>query len=74
MPSEVTRVFNTGTQRLEEVMPGLGLSARAYDKVRSAARTNEDIDSSEEIKAEHVAEANFTRGLIRESFWSKVAV
>ncbi|MHC4997222.1 MAG: magnesium chelatase subunit ChlI family protein [Planctomycetota bacterium] len=53
----LAKLDDTGAQMLEEAMTGLGLSARAYDKVRRVARTIADIDSSENIRAEHVAEA-----------------
>ncbi len=42
---------------LEQALAQLGLSARAYDKVRRTARTIADIDTSDEVRPEHVAEA-----------------
>ena len=42
---------------LGEAMEGLGLSARAYDKVRRVARTIADLAGSACVGAEHVAEA-----------------
>jgi magnesium chelatase family protein len=42
---------------MKQAMDELGLSARAYDKVRRVARTIADIDGSEKIQELHVAEA-----------------
>ncbi|MEM9373863.1 MAG: YifB family Mg chelatase-like AAA ATPase [Planctomycetota bacterium] len=42
---------------LEQALAQLGLSARAYDKVRRTARTIADIEASEDVRPEHVAEA-----------------
>jgi magnesium chelatase family protein len=42
---------------LKQAMEELGLSARAYDKVRRVARTIADIDGGDEVTAVHVAEA-----------------
>ena len=42
---------------LKQAMEELGLSARAYDKVRRVARTVADVDDCEAVTAEHVAEA-----------------
>ena len=44
-------------QMLAQAMGELGLSARAYDKIRRVARTIADLDGSESIEAAHVAEA-----------------
>ena len=42
---------------LAEAMRSLGLSARAFDKVRRVARTIADLDGAISVDAVHVAEA-----------------
>ncbi|MBL4590438.1 MAG: YifB family Mg chelatase-like AAA ATPase [Phycisphaerales bacterium] len=42
---------------IEQAMVQLGLSARAYDKIRRVARTIADIQGVESVRAEHIAEA-----------------
>jgi len=42
---------------MKQAMEELGLSARAFDKVRKVARTIADLEGSEEIAAGHVSEA-----------------
>jgi magnesium chelatase family protein len=42
---------------LEQAMTQLGLSARAYDKIRRVAMTISDIAGSETVRPEHVGEA-----------------
>ena len=42
---------------MKQAMDELGLSARAYDKVRRVARTIADLDGSDAITEAHVAEA-----------------
>ncbi|MFK7884072.1 MAG: YifB family Mg chelatase-like AAA ATPase [Phycisphaerales bacterium] len=42
---------------LEQALSQLGLSARAYDKVRRTARTIADIEAADEVRPEHIAEA-----------------
>jgi len=44
-------------QILKEAMTELGLSARAYDKIRRVARTIADLEDLELIQPQHVAEA-----------------
>ena len=44
-------------QLLGQAIGGLGLSARAYDKIRRVARTIADLEGTERIGAPHVAEA-----------------
>src|SRR6185295_3712361 len=41
---------------VRQAMSELGLSARAYDKVRRVARTIADLEASDSIKVEHVGE------------------
>ncbi|MBV8264955.1 MAG: magnesium chelatase, partial [Planctomycetaceae bacterium] len=54
---------------LKGAMEELGLSARAHDKVLRVARTMADLEGSDEIKAQHVAEAVGFRSLDR-SVWA----
>ena len=50
---------------LREAMESLGLSARAYDKIRRVTRTIADLDGAETPGVEHVAEAISYRVLDR---------
>jgi magnesium chelatase family protein len=42
---------------MKQAMDELGLSARAYDKVRRVARTIADLEGAEQINENHLAEA-----------------
>ena len=46
-----------GKELLRQAMTDLGLSARAYDKVRRLARTIADLDGAETVQGHHVGEA-----------------
>ncbi len=50
-------------------MEELGLSARAHDKILRVARTMADLDGSDTINPQHVAEAVGFRSLDR-SVWA----
>jgi magnesium chelatase family protein len=50
-------VDDTGRMILEQAMRELGLSARAYDKIRRVARTIADLEESAGVQSHHIAEA-----------------
>ena len=67
---EFCRIDETGSLLLRNAMDKLGLSARAYNRILKVSRTIADLDGSEAIKTEHLAEAINYRSLDRVN-WGK---
>lgn len=65
---KICEIDDTGREMLKNAMEKLGLSARAYDKIIKVARTIADLDGSESIKTDHLAEAIQYRSLDREGW------
>ena len=70
MTREFCRIDTASKSLLENCFEKMGLSARAYDKILRIARTIADLDSSEDIRLEHITEAVQYRSLDRK-FWGR---
>lgn len=68
MVQEVCKLNQACLTLLKTAMERLQLSARAYDRILKVARTAADIDASQDIKVEHLAEAIQYRSLDREGW------
>lgn len=65
---EVCVINEIGQKLLKAAMDKLNLSARAYDRILKVSRTIADLDASETIRPEHLAEAIQYRSLDREGW------
>ncbi|NOX48046.1 MAG: YifB family Mg chelatase-like AAA ATPase [Chlorobi bacterium] len=65
---QICMLNDEGRQLLKNAMEKLNLSARAYDRILKVARTIADLDASDDINSEHLAEAIQYRSLDRENW------
>lgn len=68
MVKQLCTINESGRFLLKTAMDKLGLSARAYDRILKVARTIADLEGSDEIQVEHLAEAIQYRSLDREGW------
>ncbi len=65
---EICNIDQVSSNLLKAAMDKLKLSARAYDRILKVARTVADLNGSENIRPEHIAEAITFRSLDRENW------
>lgn len=68
MVREICTIDQAGRTLVKKAMERLQLSARAYDRILKVARTAADLQGSEKINIQHLAEAIHFRSLDREGW------
>jgi len=68
MIREYAQPDSEGLNMLRNAMTRLSLSARAYDRILKVSRTIADLEGSENIQSQHIAEAIGYRNLDRENW------
>lgn len=66
----ICKIDETGHTLLKNAMEKLSLSARAYDRILKVSRTIADLETSPDIRPEHLAEAINYRSLDRDNWGS----
>jgi magnesium chelatase family protein len=68
--NSICHIGEEGQVLLKNAMDRINLSARAYSRILKVSRTIADLDGSEQIQTEHLAEAIQYRSLDRENWGS----
>ncbi len=68
MARKICPLDENSSQLIKKAMTQLGLTARAYDRILKVSRTIADLEHSENIRSNHIAEAIQYRSLDREGW------